>query len=187
MSAKSPNAGTLAMYSGHAHSANDSRRRAAVVIPFVAILLLAALLDIVVAMQMSVTRDEGGHTMYGARVLQMRPDRAPAFNSQMPVSALNALPHAIASYLDTHHVLPRISRALHTIRASRIPTILAALVLDVFIFLWAYDLYGAAAALAACLLAALSPSLIAHGTLATTDTYHAECWDRSTSCAVIFS
>src|SRR5277367_6751697 len=41
------------------------------------------------------------------------------------------------------------------------------------VFLWAYDLYGDSAAPAAAILCMLSPNLIAHGTLITTDMYQA--------------
>src|SRR5262249_2013762 len=56
---------------------------------------------------------------------------------------------------------------------ARFPSVLAALAVIFLIYRFAYDLYGSDAALAASLLAALSPNLIAHGTLATTDGYFA--------------
>jgi hypothetical protein len=122
---------------------------------------------------MSATRDESGHILYGSRILTSHPDRLPGFNSQMPVSALNALPGLIASYMDACHFSTRISTVLRGFHVSRVPTIFATLLLNWFLFLWARDLYGSTAAVVVCLLAALSPSLIAHGTVATTDMYHA--------------
>lgn len=143
--------------------------------PRVLVLLLAlvALLDMVVALRMSPTADEHFHLSYGNRVLHLRPDRLPRADSHMPISALNALPHAIASYLDAQRMLPVVSKALGSQFASRLPTVLASVLLILFIFLWVSDLYGTRPALAACLLGAFSPSLIAHGSLATSDMYHA--------------
>ena len=57
--------------------------------------------------------------MYGNRILHLQPDRFPGFDSQTPMSALNALPHAIRSYLDTHRFLPNIARALTGFQARR--------------------------------------------------------------------
>jgi 4-amino-4-deoxy-L-arabinose transferase-like glycosyltransferase len=139
----------------------------------VLLLCLAAVLDTIVALRMSATFDETFHVSYGRNILHAQPDRLPKFNSQMPVSALNALPGAMASWLETHKLLPWCSNLLESFRATRFPTIFAALLLNVFIFLWVAELYGRGAALAACLLATISPNLIAHGTLATTDMYHA--------------
>jgi len=51
--------------------------------------------------------------------------------------------------------------------------VLAAMGIIFFIYRFADELYGRRAALSAALLAALSPNLIAHGTLATTDGYFA--------------
>ncbi len=64
-------------------------------------------------------------------------------------------------------------RRLEHLLAARVATILATLALALLVYFWAYDLYGEGPALAACLLCTLSPNLIAHGTLATTDMYHA--------------
>jgi len=136
---------------------------------------LSALLDALVALRMSVTTDEPKHLRYGAHILHFRPDRLydGQFDSQMPISALNAVPGVIASYLERRHLHPSFSSVLIRLGTARFSTILATLTLNLFVYLWAYDLYGVEAALAACLLCMLSPNLIAHGTLATTDMYHA--------------
>ena len=133
----------------------------------------SALLDEFVARKMSTTMDEPHHLLYGMHILEGQPDRfyKGYFDSQMPISALNAVPGAVASYLAGHHVFPGLSRALSGLEAARFPTILATLALNLAVYFWAYDLYGAKAALAACLLCVISPSLIAHGTLVTTDMY----------------
>src|SRR5262249_39380448 len=108
----------------------------------VLLLGLVATLDTVVALRMSATTDEQLHLSYGNRILHLPPDRLPSSDSHMPVSAFNALPHAIASYLDTHRVLPGLSGFLGSLLASRIPTVLASVLLNVSIFLWVSGLYG---------------------------------------------
>jgi 4-amino-4-deoxy-L-arabinose transferase-like glycosyltransferase len=141
----------------------------------IALMGLAFILDTVVALKMSHIEDESAHLQYGAHVLAFQPDRhyLGTYDSQMPISALNAVPGVVSSLLDRHHLLPQFSAALNGLFASRILTILATLALNLLIYLWAYDLYGAEVALAACLLCLMSPSLIAHGTVCTTDMYHA--------------
>ena len=133
----------------------------------------SALINEFVASKMSTTMDEPHHLLYGMHILEGQPDRLYKgyFDSQMPISALNAVPGAVASYLTRHHLLPRLSMALSGLEAERFPTIFATLALDLLVYLWAYDLYGTYAALTACLLCVISPSLIAHGTLVTTDMY----------------
>jgi len=141
------------------------------------LLLLAALaftLDTVVAASMANTTDEVNHLDYGKRILRFQPDR-PNFwdNSKMPVSALNALPSAVAKVLDDRHVAPSLVSWLSSLFAARLPTVLATLLLTLFVYRWANDLYGPGPALVAAILATLSPNIIAHGTLATTDLYFA--------------
>ena len=138
-------------------------------------LAISAVLDTFVAIHASTTTDESHHVDYGLQILRFEPDRhAEQFcDSQVPISALNAAPQAMASALRNHHLLGPVAFALGKYKVVRAPTVFATLGLTVFIFLWVYDLYGETAAIASCLLCTLSPSLIAHGTLATTDMYHA--------------
>ena len=117
------------------------------------LLLLAALafaLDTGVAASMANTADEVNHLDYGKRILRFQPDR-PNFwdNSKMPVSALNALPSAVAKILDDRHVAPGLVSWLRTLLAARLPTILATLLLTLFVYWWANDLYGPGSALVA--------------------------------------
>jgi hypothetical protein len=140
---------------------------------FILLACSSAVLDVIVAARMSITYDERMHLEYGERILRMQPDRGPRLDSMMPVSALNAVPVVFASYLDAHNLFPRLSALLKKSRLTRIPSVLATVALNVLVYLWAYDLYGAEAALAAGLLCMLSPNLIAHGTLVTTDLFHA--------------
>ena len=140
----------------------------------VLILAFSGVLYLIVDLRASVTTDEAHHIEYGERVLHFRPDHnIEVFaDSQMPISALNALPGVIAGQFEKHG-LSSVAGILNRLKVARIPTIFAALLLELLVYLWASSLYGEAAGLAACLLAALSPNLMAHGSLATTDMYHA--------------
>ncbi len=145
------------------------------VIWLIAFLCLSALLDAIVGFAASPTFDEIHHLSYGYKIIRHDPDHTTRgfYDSQMPVSALNAIPLTIATYLERRSALPSVSAVLNRFKIARCATILGTLLLTVFIFLWTYDLYGEAAACASCVLCMVSPNLIAHGTLITTDMYHA--------------
>ncbi|HLQ78271.1 MAG TPA: glycosyltransferase family 39 protein, partial [Terriglobia bacterium] len=135
----------------------------------VLVLLMAAALDGIVAKMMSQTMDEGDHIGYGVKILQGEPDRSYLYlDSKTPITALNALPRVVAEKVEA---FPRIRRALWSL--VRFPSILAALAVIILIYRFASEWYGARAAWVAAILAALSPNLIAHGTIATTDGYFA--------------
>lgn len=141
-------------------------------VSLVLLLSFSAFLDAVVAVNASLTVDEPTHVGYGQLVLHGNPNRRLPYDSQMPISALNAAPLEIASYLEARHMLRPLSGDINLVLV-RLATILATLTLGLLVFLWAYNLYGEGPALASCLLCTLSPNLMAHGTLATTDMYHA--------------
>jgi 4-amino-4-deoxy-L-arabinose transferase-like glycosyltransferase len=134
---------------------------------------VAVALDGYVAAAMSQTYDEPVHLAYGRQILHGQPDRGRSFDSQMPISALNALPTAIAERLKQGHALPRVAALLDTWQLTRVASVIALLLLNLVIIRWAYDLYGKPGGIAAAGLALFSPNLIAHGTLATTDVYFA--------------
>lgn len=136
---------------------------------------VSALLNLIVAFTAATTTDEEHHVGYGQRVLACQPDHYEVLlsDSQMPISALNGIPLIIGKQLDKHGLLHPIAWRLQHFKAARLATILAALILDLLVYFWSCELYGQTAGLAACLLAVLSPNLIAHGSLATTDMYHA--------------
>jgi hypothetical protein len=133
------------------------------------VLLAALVLDAIVAKTMSQTMDEADHLNYGAKILHGQPDRDSLyFDSKTPLTALNALPRVIAEHI---HSFPRIRRLLWSM--VRFSSILFALIVIVLIYTFANEWYGPEAALFGAILAALSPNLIAHGTLATNDGYFA--------------
>jgi hypothetical protein len=132
----------------------------------------ASVFDTIIAASMSETIDEPDYIAYGVQVLHLRPDRSQYFfDSKTPISALNAIPRVAAAYLDGHGVPHRILAILGELRVARLASIMAALLLNFFVYQWAHDLYGSSAALASSVMVVLSPNLIAHGTLATNDGY----------------
>ncbi len=134
----------------------------------------AGLLDLFVAASMSPTYDEPESVRYGEQVLHLKPDRSdPLFNSKSPVAALNAIPRRFAEYLDGKWLSPSASRLLCSIRFARLASVAATLLLNWFIYRWAYALYGTASAIAVSTIVIFSPNLIAHGTLANNDGYFA--------------
>jgi len=137
------------------------------------VLVFAFIFDLIIANSMSQTMDEADHLEYGAKILHGEPDRSgPFMDTKTPVTALNALPRAIAARLGDN-TSPRIRKFFNSRTLARFPSILATLGLIFFIHQLTFEMYGRAAALAAAWLAALSPYPIAHGTLATTDGYFA--------------
>ncbi len=127
--------------------------------PFV-IATLGFLLQVFLVFLFSVTTDEPDHIRYGARLLAGDPSRPdPLLDSKMPVSVFNALPLKL---------LPGSG-----LKTARLPTACATFLLSLLTFHFAFQLFGFRPALFAqcCLL--LSPHLLAHGALATTDLYSA--------------
>lgn len=153
-------------------TARISRRS---VIALAVLLSLSFVLNAIVALKASSTTDEPHHLLYARHLLHLEADRViPDYcDSQMPISVLNELPEATGSFLDNHHLLPSVASVLNRYKAARIATLFATVALALLVYLWALDLYGEGPAFAACLLCSLSPNLIAHGTLATTDMYFA--------------
>jgi 4-amino-4-deoxy-L-arabinose transferase-like glycosyltransferase len=137
--------------------------------PLICILIAAFILDAIVAKSMSQTMDEADHIRYGRKVLLANPDRSePYMDAKTAVTSLNALPRVIAEHITS---FPRIRQWLYSL--VRLPSILSGLVVIAFISLFAGEWYGSSAAIAAGALATLSPNLIAHETIATSDGYFA--------------
>jgi 4-amino-4-deoxy-L-arabinose transferase-like glycosyltransferase len=140
------------------------------------IAFLGLALNTIVAVKMAGTRDEPYHVGYGIAVLKGFPERDSTsflFNSQMPISALNALPHGVGKLLRASGLAERLGEKLRGLRAARIPTVLATFGLCLLVYVYAESLYGRTAALFAEVLFILSPNIMAHGTLATVDLYSA--------------
>lgn len=113
----------------------------------------------------SVTTDEDKHYLYGERVISGNSDRFD--DSKMPISALNAIPAKIASYLDEG----RLQYYLNKFYVARTVTIFFSCILAFLVFYWSRSLYGFIPGLFSLLLYILDPNIIAHSQLVTTDLY----------------
>lgn len=121
--------------------------------------------------QQSITSDEPDHMSFGVRMLKgstQRTDR-PEFNSKMPVSALNALPRAFEQLLNRH--LKKTDDGVSDIINGRYVTLFFSILIGVFVFKWAKELYGKRAGLFSLFLFAFCPNCMANAGLVTTDTY----------------
>jgi 4-amino-4-deoxy-L-arabinose transferase-like glycosyltransferase len=85
----------------------------------------------------------------------------------MPVSALNALPGALARALPAGPPRAALASAL----AARVPTMLASVALAWLVWRWARRLWGERGGLLALLLGVFDPNLLAHARLVTTDVW----------------
>jgi multisubunit Na+/H+ antiporter MnhF subunit len=136
------------------------------------IALLGLGLNIVVACRMGLTTDEGAHLAYGDFILRGMPDRDNLFfSSKMPVTALNSAPRMLGNLLSHRNLAPGLVRILRDLRTARMVTVASAFCLCLLVFSFAESLYGRVAGLFAQLLFVLSPNIIAHSTVATTDLY----------------
>jgi Dolichyl-phosphate-mannose-protein mannosyltransferase len=136
------------------------------------IALLGLVINVIVATSMAKTTDESRHVDYGIKILRGEPDRSNfAFDSKMPVSALNALPRGVGTYLRDHGMAPGLANILRDMRAPRYATIAAAFCLCLLVFIYAESLFGRTAGLFAQLLFVMDPNIIAHSTVSTTDLY----------------
>lgn len=109
------------------------------------------------------TADEPLHLAYGQRVLAggtlLRENDL--MNSKMPVSALNAIPVALAG--------GRASSWPQQLFLARLPSLFLGLLLGWLVWHWARALFGAASGALALLLYTFCPNFLAHSHLVTTD------------------
>jgi len=132
-----------------------------------ALILLLFALELLSALDLSTTYDEPGHLRYGRQLL--RGDARRFDDSKMPVSALNALPSAIARTLPPGALRTALASRL----AARVPTMLASLALAALVWRWSRRLWGERGGLLSLGLCAFDPNLLAHARLVTTDLWAA--------------
>src|SRR4030095_894889 len=113
----------------------------------------------------SLTTDEDKHILYGERVASGISTRID--DSKMPITALNALPKKLASYL----VDGKIKQIFSRVYVARTVTIFFSCLLAFLVFSWSRSLYGFIPALFSLTLYVLDPNIIAHSQLVTTDLY----------------
>src|SRR5258708_24918641 len=103
----------------------------------------AGVLDVFVARSMTTTYDEPQSVAYGEQILHGQPDRSdPLFNSKSPLAALNAIPRILAGCPNNEAIPPSLLKILCSIRLARLASIVGTLLLNVFVYLWVYELYG---------------------------------------------
>jgi hypothetical protein len=114
---------------------------------------------------MSLTADEADHYKYGMRILSLNSTRFD--DSKMPVTALNALPAKLASYLPNGNLRDFLGQFI----VARFVTIIFSALIALLVFHWSRSLYGFAGGLATLALYVFDPNIIAHSQLVTTDIY----------------
>lgn len=164
-----------------------TKRRFFLFLVFVFILLL----NVLSVRHLSKTYDENCHFLFGYNLLKFNPIR---FNdSEMPFSALNALPWRIAEQFKYFRypgapvnffqgicggqAIPvffwKPSGLFFAMAAGRTVTVFFSLLLAFYVFRWSSELYGKIAGCFSIILYALSPNIIAHSQLITLDLYFA--------------
>jgi 4-amino-4-deoxy-L-arabinose transferase-like glycosyltransferase len=135
----------------------------------VLLLLLVSILylDVSSMQHMTMTTDEPWHLLYGQNILKL--DSTRFDDSKMPMSALNAVPGAVAARLPPGRTASFLARP----ETGRYVTVFFTLVVALGVFAWTRELYGANAGLFALTLYAFDPNLLAHSQLITTDLYAA--------------
>jgi 4-amino-4-deoxy-L-arabinose transferase-like glycosyltransferase len=111
------------------------------------------------------TFDEPNHLQYGTNILNGNSTRFD--DSKMPVSAWNALPAKLASYLPGG----RLKTYLEKLVTARLMTILFSMIVALVVFHWSRKLYGFVPGLVSLGLYIFDPNIIAHSQLVTTDIY----------------
>jgi hypothetical protein len=137
----------------------------------IAVMLLIGVLfalDVASMRHMTLTYDEPDpHFLYGQSILKF--DSTRIIDSSMPISALNALPSALAARLPPGSL----KAFLGQIKTGRYATVLFSLLVALCVFAWSRDLYGPRAGLLTLTLYTFDPTLLAHSQLITTDVYAA--------------
>jgi Dolichyl-phosphate-mannose-protein mannosyltransferase len=134
---------------------------------WIALILIAffIIFSVLSVQKVSVTADEPLHYRYGMNILNLNSKRFD--DSKMPITAINALPAKIASWLPDG----ALKNALDEFFVARLMTILFSALTAYMVFHWARALYGLYAGLAALILYVFDPNIIAHSQLVTTDIY----------------
>jgi Dolichyl-phosphate-mannose-protein mannosyltransferase len=126
--------------------------------------------------RLSITGDELPYYAYGVNVLKLQPQKElnekgiPIFNSQMPIMAIAALPRAVQQLLNPA-LQKNNEEVAKDIQYGRIFSVISALLLALYVLVWASQLYGKMAGLFSLLLYVLCPNIMAHSQMLGTDVY----------------
>jgi 4-amino-4-deoxy-L-arabinose transferase-like glycosyltransferase len=131
------------------------------------VLAASAAIEVTGMRRMTQTVDEPTHLRYGRAILAL--DSTRFDDSKMPISALNAIPGAVAEHMSPGGLAVYLARPA----TARYATVLFSLLTALCVFAWSRRLYGPRAGLLATTLYAFDPNVLAHGQLTTTDVYAA--------------
>jgi hypothetical protein len=126
--------------------------------------------------RLSITGDEAPYFAYGVNILKLQPQKElnekgiPIFNSQMPIMAIAALPRAVQQLLNPS-LQKNNEQVAKDIQYGRIFSVISALLLALYVLVWATQLYGKMAGLFSLLLYVLCPNIMAHSQMLGTDVY----------------
>ncbi len=129
------------------------------------LLTIQVILNVASMQRMTPTYDEPVHFLYGQNILNL--DSTRFDDSKMPFAALNALPARLATGLGPGPLKATLER----LETGRYVTVLFSVLVAVFVFQWARELYGPEAGLLALTLYTFDPNILAHSHLVTTDVY----------------
>ncbi|MBN1424742.1 glycosyltransferase family 39 protein [Candidatus Fermentibacteria bacterium] len=118
----------------------------------------------------SLTYDESNHYAYGMKISRLDPDLGP-HDSKMPFSVVNTIPYHLSVALGKLPILHGLASGLASFDAARVVTVCFSLLLGVGVFRWSRALYGVHGALLSLALVAFDPTILAHGSLVTTDLF----------------
>src|SRR6266487_2235752 len=121
----------------------------------------------------SITADEGDHYNYAVRFVKGHPEKIRPYDdaSAMPVSAFNTIPRDIEQL-----VRPGVHRndyGYNDIMNGRYVTVIISLLIGMYVYFWARNLYGKPSALVSLFFFVFCPNISAHASLVTTDAYSA--------------
>jgi hypothetical protein len=122
-----------------------------------AIIIMYAMVNAYCTTRLSITGDELAYFAYGINMLKGQPQKelnaqgVPIFNSQMPINAIHALPRAVQQI-----VRPTLKKNAQQVGEDiywgRIFSVISALLLALYVLVWATQLYGKPAGILALLL-----------------------------------
>jgi 4-amino-4-deoxy-L-arabinose transferase-like glycosyltransferase len=131
------------------------------------LLTTMVVLEVASMRHLTVTYDEPRHFLYGQNILKL--DSTRFDDSKMPISALNALPGALAARWPGAPAPEWLGR----VETARLVTVAFSLLVGLCVFAWARERSGPYGGLLALALYAFDPNFLAHGQLVTTDVYAA--------------
>lgn len=140
------------------------------------IIILYAVINTYCTTRLSITGDELAYFAYGINVLKGQPQKEtnaqgiPIFNSQMPINALQALPRAVQQLFQSS-LKKNPQQIGQDIYWGRLFSVISALLLALYVLVWATQLYGKPAGILALLLYASCPNIMAHSQLVGTDVF----------------